>query len=219
MRNTFFLSRKYAQPFVLLFFLRNYLFKSFGPGPLHVEVAVNFPTDQEHNWYFVIEMAPTDVMPHSVHTFMEQVSRGLFDNGGYSFYSNAVHVIQGGPLPNHLSKSGNVAQRFKESGYASVLFQEYSERFPHDKYTLGFTGRPGGPSFYISTKDNTKNHGPGGYAADGQGDPCFAKVISGFEVVDKMHQASGTIREGEWKHTKGGSIAVRSMKYIPQSQL
>jgi cyclophilin family peptidyl-prolyl cis-trans isomerase len=215
MRNTFFLSSKYAQHFVLSFFLRN-LFKRFGPGPHHVEVEVNFPTHQEENWYFTIELAPIDEMPHSIHTFLELVSRGLFDNGGYSFYSNAVHVIQGGPFSNHLTGSdiGNVEERFQESGYASVLFQEYSESFPHEKYTLGFTGRPGGPSFYINTRDNTQDHGPGGYAADGKGDPCFGKVIHGFDVVDKMHQASGEIIDGEWKHTDGGSIAVRSMKYM-----
>merc|ERR1712150_153892 len=102
-----------------------------------------------------------------------------------------------------------------ESGYSEVFFQEYSDRFPHETYTLGFSGRPGGPSFYINTIDNTKNHGPGGYAADGKGDPCFGKVIHGFDVVDRMHQASGELKEGEWKDTEGGPIAVRSMKFIP----
>jgi hypothetical protein len=217
MRNALLLSCKYAQPFVVLLFLRNYLFKRFGPGPHRVEVEVNFPVNQEHNWYFMLELAPIDEMPHSVHIFLEQVTRGLFDNGGYSFYSNAGHVIQGGALPNHVTRSdnGNVAGKFEESGFAHVLFQEYSENFPHEKYTLGFTGRPGGPSIYINTKDNIRDHGPNGYSKDGKGDPCFAKVIRGYDVVDRMHQASGEIKEGEWKHTEGGSIAVRSMKHLP----
>lgn len=47
-------------------------------------------------------------------------------------------------------------------------------------------GRPGGPDFYISTIDNTKNHGPGSQNKDAklldEADNCFAMLISGFDV-------------------------------------
>jgi len=52
-------------------------------------------------------------------------------------------------------------------------------------------GRPGGPDWYVSTVDNTENHGPGGqssYAIPGEADPCFGKVIQGFDAVDRMHK-------------------------------
>lgn len=40
-------------------------------------------------------------------------------------------------------------------------------------------------------KDNTLNHGPGGqteYAIPSEADPCFAKVVEGFEAVNRMAQ-------------------------------
>ena len=52
-------------------------------------------------------------------------------------------------------------------------------------------GRPGGPDFYISTVDNTLNHGPGGqgqYTLKNEADPCFAKVVQGVEVVEAIHK-------------------------------
>ena len=41
-----------------------------------------------------------------------------------------------------------------------MAFQEYHPQYPHKLFTLGYAGRPGGPAFYISTMDNTDNHGP-----------------------------------------------------------
>ena len=41
--------------------------------------------------------------------------------------------------------------------------------------------------------DNTSNHGPGGqgsYQVKDEADPCFAKVVEGFEAVDRMHKMS-----------------------------
>jgi len=33
-------------------------------------------------------------------------------------------------------------KRFQDAGFHSTLFQEYSDKFPHEKYTLGYAGRP-----------------------------------------------------------------------------
>ena len=44
----------------------------------------------------------------------------------------------------------------------SLPFQEYSDLYPHKEGTLGWSGRPGGPEFYVSIMDNSENHGPGG---------------------------------------------------------
>ncbi len=93
-------------------------------------------------------------MPYTVHFFLEQVSRGLWD--GCSFHRNAGHVVQGGPVGNHLEKK-NVRAPFQESGYTSVAFQEYHPDFPHKKYTLGYAGRPGGPDFYVSVMGTFNN--------------------------------------------------------------
>ena len=155
-------------------------------------------------------------MPHTVYTFLQQVSLNLFNNGGYSFHHNAEHITQAGTAENHLTPPdfGNLGERFRKSGFGSVLFQEYSNALPHEKYTLGYTGRPGGPNFYINTKDNTELHGPNGYSVDGLADPCFAKVVKGQEVVDLIHQQSGELGAGDYKEFNDGNVAVRSIKLI-----
>ena len=45
----------------------------------------------------------------------------------------------------------------------------------YQKLTTLFIGRPGGPPFYISTQDNTENHGPGS-----QGSKSEVKRLIGF---------------------------------------
>jgi hypothetical protein len=92
---------------------------------------------------------------------------------------------------------------FIEAELASLDFPEYSERFPHEKWTLGYTGRPGGPDWYINKQNNTIMHGPGGqyhHQIEEQADPCFAKVIDGFDKIEMMfHEA--TIEEGDdWEY-------------------
>lgn len=50
-------------------------------------------------------------------------------------------------------------------------------------------------------KDNTKAHGPGGqnhHEVSGYGDPCFAKVVDGFGVLDKVFKEK-TVQKGEYR--------------------
>mmetsp|Transcript_32234 Transcript_32234/g.37584 ORF Transcript_32234/g.37584 Transcript_32234/m.37584 type:complete len:359 (+) Transcript_32234:81-1157(+) len=194
---------------------KNAVLEKFGEGPYKVEFQLDFPPEEVPSGTadsFIIEMAPLDLMPHTVHFFLEQASRGLFD--GSSFHRNARHVLQGGPISNHLNPNENVRKKFKQADLMSVSFQEYHPDFPHVKYTLGYAGRPGGPDFYVSTLDNTKNHGPGGqtaYAVQSEADPCFAKVVKGFDAVDRMHQMS--VQEGGYNRLKH-YVAIKSVKIL-----
>ena len=80
---------------------------------------------------------------------------------------------------------------FLDKGISTLSFPEYSTEYPHKQYTLGFGGRPGGPGFYINTDDNSDLHGPGGqigYDLHEEADSCFAEVIEGHEVIDRMHE-------------------------------
>jgi|ERR1712232_1390187 len=177
---------------------RRALLEKYGPGPHEVEMFVRFDSNTEgeevDGGYITLELAPVDEMPHAVYWFLEQVEHGLYD--GCSFHRNAGHVVQGGPVRNFLSPpegdGPTLEQRFTDSGFRSILFQEYSPNYPHVKYTAGYAGRPGGPDFYISTQDNTEAHGPGGqghYEDAADADPCFARVVHGFDVVDRMSES------------------------------
>jgi len=161
----------------------------FGPGPHIVEFNVIFSDDSpdEEPSKFAIEMAPLDLMPHSVLLFLEMVEKQLWDETAFVHHTH--HIISATPTIYHtgISKRSD----FEKEGLAQVAFQEYTEEYPHDVYTLGFSGRPGGPDFYISTMDNSQMHGPGGQMEAElieEADPCFAKVIRGFDVVDRIYQ-------------------------------
>jgi hypothetical protein len=98
------------------------------------------PNDMET---IVIELAPIELIPCSVFYFLELV-RG-WKKG--SFHRNAGHVLQVQSRSDYIK--------------SSMPFQEYSPQHPHKYGTVGYAGRPSGPGWYVSIKDNTKNHGPG----------------------------------------------------------
>lgn len=54
-----------------------------------------------------------------------------------------------------------------------------------------YAGRPGGPAFYISTVDNTKNHGPGSQGSETEADACFGKILRGLDVVHRIQRMPG----------------------------
>ena len=69
-----------------------------------------------------MQLAPADQMPATVFWFLEQVNATLYD--GTSFFRNAGHVIQGGPVANFEFKGQNIMKKFVTSGLEGVPFQE-----------------------------------------------------------------------------------------------
>jgi cyclophilin family peptidyl-prolyl cis-trans isomerase len=135
----------------------------------------------------VLEMAPLDLMPHSVYTFLEMVDAKLFD--GCSFILNAMNIIKAAPLPYEKGSSvSHKVKAFARLGLDTVSFREYSPDFPHEQYTVGFAA-DGSPSFYINTENNTDQF-------SNTGEPCFAKIVSGFDTVEKMENEP--VRSGMW---------------------
>ena len=66
--------------------------------------------------------------------------------------------------------------------------------------------------------DNTRNHGPGGqdsYAIKSEADPCFAKVVEGFEAVDRMHTLS--VKPGGYKRLVH-FVAIKSAKILSSEE-
>jgi len=188
--------------------------------------------DQDHNAVetMLVETAHLDDMPHSVHLFLEQVDHGLFDAS--DFHRNADHILQAGPSGID-DASENQRERYTKfvKEYPSLLhtlFQEYSADFPHREYTLGYSGRPSGPDFYINlSSENEQLHGPGGqthhYATVKHGDPnavpyedadpCFARIIRGTDVVDRMRQSQ--IKPGISGNGMLHPVAIKSMHIVP----
>jgi hypothetical protein len=121
--------------------------------------------------YFVIELAPMDLIPCSVYNFLE-IAR-TWKSG--AFHRNANHVLQ---VASH--------SQVKKS----MPFQEYSPEYPHQKGTTGYAGRPSGPGWYVSTMDNTVNHGPGSQQQKNplEADSLFGRIVYGFDtVIPRIH--------------------------------
>lgn len=174
--------------------------------------------DNNQHEEILIELANPKLMPHSVHIFLSQISAGYWSRGTPAIVMNPGHVLQSCPHPCLETKAlggsypGDPYIDMKHVGLDAVSFQEYHPNYPHEKYTIGFAGRPGGPEFYFNLMNNTLDHGPAevrkmaleeGSIGDNDNDdddgdeekmvlvepdPCFGKVIKGFEVIDKISE-------------------------------
>jgi hypothetical protein len=98
-------------------------------------------------------------------------------------------------------------RKFQNLGLDQLAFPDYSEDYPHSPWTVGFTGRPGGPDWYINKVDNTKGHGPGGqpqHELEEQGDSCFGTISMEGDGRNKIaqHLYSSDIYgdSTEWHH-------------------
>lgn len=210
--------------------------EKFGEGPHQVEIALDFPgtkQDLKGNslpYRFHVEMAPLSLMPHSVQLFLEQVSHGLWD--GSAFVWNPTHLILAAPhvrMPEgtdvdsqHMADEAK-RDEFGKAGFASVSFQEYSEDFPHKKWTVGFAGRPGGPNFYVNMQDNVRVHGPGGQThgdlSEEDADPCFGKVVAGYETLERLHALPNEEDADGWKKNAfRENVYIKYAKILPMTE-
>lgn len=230
--------------------------KRFGPGPHQISVVVDLDDEQDtssepKHSEFILELAPVDVMPHSIHLFLSQIAEGYWSRGTPAIVINPGHVLQACPHPCLESASlggkysGDPYFEMKKAGIDAVSFQEYNPNYPHEKYTIGLAGRPhSGPEFYINLANNTLDHGPveqrkkelgaryEDYVKEMFGedsddkvlepDPCFGKVVKGFDVVDKIAERI-TWRSLPTKGEGGGRLydhlLVRPVKIVSVSIL
>lgn len=141
---------------------------------------------------FVIELAPLHTVPHAIHLFLEQVEHGLW--AGTYFYINTIHVLQAGPwvengIAGLAAGQSSRSKRFEDVQLDMLAFPDYSNEFPHSRWTVGFAGRPGGPDFFINKLDNVALHGPGGqihHALEEQADSCFGRITKGQEHFENL---------------------------------
>ena len=176
---------------------RQYVLAEYGVGPHRVEFQVKLPHKSSQS-KFVVELAPIDLMPHSNEMFLDMVVNEAWDNTVFYHHLQHSHILAAAPV-----KYGTFEHRdhhWKALGYTGLSFPEYSGDWPHEEYTLGFSGK--GPNFYINALDNSKNHGPGtqnhhDLASDA--DPCFAKVVWGKQVIQDMMPMKGAPGSGNTK--------------------
>jgi hypothetical protein len=172
-------------------------------------------------------MAPLDSMPHAVHLFLEQVSHRLWDDSW--FYLNGPHVLQAGPqvqdteehevaLENGADERELALKPFRRLQLDTMAFPEYSDQFPHVPWTLGYTGRPGGPDFYINKVDNTMTHGPGGQTHHDlveNADPCFAKVVDGLPTLELITKSRTIQEKNEFQFFFDEPIEIIRVRVVP----
>jgi hypothetical protein len=161
---------------VLQNLLREYVPLKYGAEPYRVEMLLKFPEVMHENGRqdeekVIFELGPLELVPYSTYKFLEIID---------SFKGGAFH-----------RRAGHVLQAMVTTDARHLAFQEYHPGFPHVKHTLGYAGRPGGPEFYISTVDNTENHGPASQGSKTEADSCFGKIVDGFEVVKRMQKQPG----------------------------
>ena len=187
--------------------VRALLRKEYGSdGPYYVEMDLAFPETMPD---FVssgaaatitIELAPIALVPYVVFYFLELVKN--YKSG--AFHRNAGHVLQ-------------AMASVKEGGERRGLaWQEYDAGFPHKKYTLGYAGRPGGPAFYISTVDNTDNHGPASQGSKTEADGCFGRVVRGRDVVKRMMKQPGKTKPSGFVSDSKNFIKISALRVLPK---
>jgi hypothetical protein len=192
----------------------------FGPGPHFVRFTVESEDSAKTmSRSFVVELAPLDLMPHSVYFFLEMVNMKIWDNTVFLHHEEGQRVIAAVPIDFRTQQVKHHHLAFL--GWKGLAFPEYSPEWKHDKYTLGFA--KGGPTFYLNTADNIKSHGPGGqdhHVIDGDADPCFAKVVEGKEVIDDLirfglsHVKKSAHEDHPWADGEHALTHVKSIEII-----
>jgi cyclophilin family peptidyl-prolyl cis-trans isomerase len=178
---------------------KNQVEETYGKGKtIHVQIELEFPDGSEGPSSITVEMAPLDLMPNAVYTFLEMINLGLWD--GCSFVMKALHVLKAAPLPyDQNADPAKTAKIFVDKNLNGPIFKEYNNAFPHQLYTLGFAGGDS-PSFYINTEDNTDLHA---------GDSAFAKIVGGFDTLKRVEAAPKG--NGIWLRDR---IGIKSTKIV-----
>ena len=180
--------------------IRTFLINKYGPPPYKVRMDITLPTYLEaphgggQKAQLLIEMAPIEHVPYAVYFFLEHVVTG-FRKG--AFHRNAGHVLQA------------MIHRSEGLRHSNFAWQEYSPAFPHKKFTLGYAGRPSGSSaIYISTIDNTRNHGPASQGSKSEADVCWGRL------ADPASEAVVMVMQKQKGGSKGSGFITDSSNFV-----
>ena len=120
------------------------LIHKYGEKPYIVDISVSLPTSSDVIEIITIELAPISLMPYTILYFLNQIENKAWD--GCAFMRNARHVIQAGVTSIQSESKDRICkhQNFMDAQAGvsdSIVFQEYSEQFPHKRYTIGLAVR------------------------------------------------------------------------------
>jgi cyclophilin family peptidyl-prolyl cis-trans isomerase len=118
-------------------------------------------------------------MPHAIDHFLRMVEKKLWDGLALVHEANSKLVMA---TPTTMDDSHTWAgQRFVDANLTHMAFTEYSQTFPpphHRKFSVAFSGRPGGPNFYINLDDESE------FAHEHES--TFGVVLEGRDVLMKL---------------------------------
>lgn len=160
--------------------------------------------------FITLLTAPNEIMPHSLYMFMDMVDNKVWDNS--VFMHKWEHMVQAEAIQ---AGSGNP----RDLSEYNLAFPEYSSEFNHEKYTVGFSGRPSETKFYINLVENGNKHGPGKQEHStilNDADPCFAKVVHG---EDALVQLSNLNNEAVSTHDTLFSVIRSAKRIFPSKEL
>uniref|UniRef100_A0A6C0BSR9 Uncharacterized protein n=1 Tax=viral metagenome TaxID=1070528 RepID=A0A6C0BSR9_9ZZZZ len=188
--------------------LQVFIPNKYGPPPYKVELCIEFPLSmlEDNNEFpystLTIQLAPIEKVPYTVFYFLEYMLPSFI---GGNFKRNAPHVLQA-----KLEMNKNIKP---------FAFQEYNRDYTHTEFTIGFAGRPSNAEhIYISTRDNTRNHGPGSQGSKTEADCILGKLIGKYDidVVKRMRTQPGNSPKNGFVHDSSNFIFIERMRLISE---
>lgn len=139
--------------FYLVFAFYILFFNRYGKSKLRFKVTVR--DERRRTKFFVIETAMVVEMPHAIDHFARMVENELWNGLALVHESNA-EIISATPMLTDETHAWT-GKRFVDANLTHMAFTEHSSTFPpphHRMFSVSFSGRPGGPGFYISLEND-----------------------------------------------------------------
>lgn len=187
---------------------------NFGSAPYQVKVSLSDIRDVTSS--FVVELAPLSEMPHAVYHFLQMVDRNLWEGLSFMLGSGTAMGISTGEAPadywvaqplamdiKHGRNSWEIG-RFEAANLTQLAFTEHSANYPAPgkyKYSVAFSGHPGGPGFYIRMDDAEES------AVDIHQQPStFGTVVEGVDVLERYWKKSGHVDHRQRRSKTGSGV-------------
>ena len=127
----------------------------------------------------MIETAILAEMPHSIDHFFRMIESKLWD-GLALMHEPDSNIISAAPIQADETHAW-AGKRFIDANLTHMAFTEHSPTYPpahHRMFSVAFSGRPGGPGFYINLENDVE------YAHERES--TFGVVMEGRDVLFQL---------------------------------